>query len=258
MKWASLFTTAMSCAAATVAIAALNAPAQTATSADLQARHVFALTNQDRAAQGLPPLRWSASLAQSADAHAVIMSEQPQLSHQYPGEPGLRERAGAVGVHFQTIAENIASGWSAEQINTAWMHSQSHRRNILDPRVNVLGVAVVRRGGQLYAVEDFAETVQALSISQVEDRVRALLRANRVDASAPVGEAEQACRMWRGWPQGTKARAVVRFETSDLSQLPEAVVRQVQGKDFTRAAVGACSPPSGNDFTTYRVAILFY
>ncbi|MGA7885643.1 MAG: CAP domain-containing protein, partial [Acidobacteriaceae bacterium] len=218
----------------------------------------FALTNQDRAAQGLPALQWSAALARSAQAHAQIVAQEPTLSHQYPGEPGLMDRAKLAGVHFQTIAENIAAGWNASQIEDGWMHSPSHRKNILDPTLDALGVAVVRRGGQLYAVEDFAETAQALGVPQVEERVRALLRGYHVDASAPASPAEQACRMWRGLPPGTTSRAVVRFETSDLSQLPSAVTQEIRGKDFTRAAVGACLPPAGNAFTTYRIAILFY
>jgi hypothetical protein len=244
---------------ATVAAgAALMVQAQRAASAGPLPQQIFALTNQDRAVQGLPALQWSAALTRCAEAHAEIMAQEPVLSHDYPGEPGLMERASQAGVHFQTIAENIASGWSAEQINTAWMHSPSHRKNILDPRLNALGVAVVQRGGQLYAVEDFAEKAQALSIQRVEERVQTLLREDNVDASAPAGAAEQACRIWRGLPQGTTARAVVRFETSDLSQLPGAVEQEIRGKGFTRAAVGACAPPAGEDFTTYRVAILFY
>jgi len=208
--------------------------------------------------RGLPALAWSAPLAQSAQAHAKIMAQEPALSHDYPGEPGLVERGKLAGAHFQTIAENIAAGWSAAQIDNAWMHSPSHREIILNPQLNALGVAVVRRGGQLYAVEDFAETAQALSLQAVEERVGTLLHAENVDASAPAGPAEQACRMRRGLPQGTTARAVVRFETPDLSQLPAAVMQQIRAKNFTRAAVGACPPPAAEDFTTYRIAILFY
>ncbi len=245
-------------AAAMAAGAALIAQVQTAMAADPLARQIFALTNQDRAERGLPALRWSATLERSAEAHAEIMAQEPELSHQYPGEPGLMQRAKLAGVHFHAIAENIASGWSAEQIENAWMHSTPHRKNILDPKLNALGVAVVQRGRQLYVVEDFAETTQALGVRQVEERVRALLRADNVDASAPEGAAEQACRMWRGIPPGTNARAVVRFETSDLSQLPGVVVQEIRKGEFGRAAVGACVLPAGEDFTTYRVAILFY
>jgi hypothetical protein len=235
-----------------------TALAQTAPAAGGSAQQIFALTNQDRAQQGLPALQWNPALARSAQAHAEIMAQEPALSHQYPGEPGLLQRAREAGVHFQTIAENIASGWSTEQINASWMHSPPHRRNILDPRLSALGVAVVRRSGQLYAVEDFAQTVQALTLPQVEARVRALLEENHVNASAPATAAQQACRMWGGIPPGSHARSIIRFETSDLSELPGVIIQQIRGKSFTRAAVGACPPPGGEEFTTYRIAILFY
>lgn len=245
----------------TIAIAATAIPGAYAQEGPAQsdaARQIFSLTNQDRAAQGLPPLQWSPGLERSAQAHAEIMAQEPELSHDYPGEPDLLARAKQAGVPFQTIAENIAAGWSAEQIDNAWMHSPSHRRNILDPRLNALGVAVVSHGGHLYAVEDFARMVQTLSIQQVEEQVQALLRQDNVNASTPAGPAEQACRIGHGLPQSPTVRAVVRFQTSDLSQLPSAVLQEIHAKNLTRAAVGACAPPAGEDFTTYRVAILFY
>lgn len=235
-----------------------TAHGQTATSSDSAARQIFSLTNQDREEHGLPALQWSAALARSAEAHDRIMARQSDLSHDYPGEPDLLARAREAGVHFRTLAENIANGWSAEQVNTAWMHSPPHRRNILDPRLNALGVAVVQRGSRLYAVEDFAATAETLNLRQVEERVRALLRNADVDASAAAGPAEQACRMWRGLPRGTAARSVVRFQTSDLTRLPGAVIQEIRSKGFARAAAGACPPPQGEDFTMYRVAILFY
>lgn len=239
--------------AALLPLMSLNALGQSS-----QARQIFTLTNQDRVAHGLPALQWNSALARSAEAHAEKMSQEPELSHDYPGEPGLQERATQAGAHFDVIAENIASGWSAGQIENAWMHSPPHRHNILDPKLNALGVAVVQQGGKLYAVEDFAQAAQALSLEQVEQKVRALLRAQGVDASAPAGPAEQACRMWHGIPKGTNARSVVRFETPDLSQLPAQIVQAIQTAKFTKAAVGACAPPAGETFTTYRVTILFY
>ncbi len=241
------------------ALLCVSAPARASDSADSSAaQHIFNLTNQDRAAHGLPTLQWSDALARAAEGHAARMADEPALSHDYHGEPGLTERAAAAGAHFEEVAENIASGWSAEQIENAWMHSPPHRHNILDPKLNALGVAVVRRGGRLYAVEDFAHMTQALSPAQVERKVRGLLRALGVDASVPGDAAEQACRMWRGIPQGSNAKSIVRFETPDLNELPGQIVQAIHRANFTKAAVGACAPPAGGTFTTYRVAILFY
>ncbi|MGB6132611.1 MAG: CAP domain-containing protein [Acidobacteriaceae bacterium] len=233
-------------------------PARLARAQSDAARDIFALTNQDRQAQGLPALQWNEALAGSAEAHARLMAQEPTLEHQYPGEPGLLARANAAGAHFDVIAENIALGPNPGAIERAWMHSTPHRTNILDPRMNALGVAVVNRGGTLYAVEDFAQASQALSVAQVEQKVRGLLRAQNVDASLPAGPAEGACRMWRGMPEGTNARAVVRFETPDLSRLPAQVEQQIENGHFTRAAVGACAAPAGEGFTTYRVTLLLY
>lgn len=222
------------------------------------AQEIFRLTNQDRAAQGLTPLTWNDALARAAERHAERMAEEPTLEHQYPGEADLLTRAAAAGAHFEVIAENIAMAPSAEAVERAWMHSTPHRKNILDPRLNALGVAVVERGGTLYAVEDFAEANAALSAEQAAQKVRALLRAEDVDASMPAAAAEEACREWSGMPQGTSARAVIRFETPDLSRLPGQVEQQIRAGKYARAAVGACASPAGEAFTTYRVAILFY
>jgi hypothetical protein len=223
------------------------------------ARRVFDLTNEDRQQQGLERLRWNDALAAAARGHADRMVRERGLSHQYPGERELTERAALAGAHFRTIAENIAMGPSAESIEREWMHSTAHRTNIVDPKMNALGVAVVREGGSLYAVEDFAQTSEALSRAEVEARVRELLSGQNVDGTAAAGPAEQACAMERGIPEGVSARSIVRFQTPDLSQLPSQVAQQIRAGDFRKAAVGACAPgPREANFTMYRVAILFY
>ena len=223
------------------------------------ARRIFDLTNQDRLDHGLSALRWDDALATAAQAHGDRMARERALSHQYPGEPELMERAASAGAHFRTIAENIATGPNPESMEREWMHSVPHRANILDPKMDAIGVAVAVQGGTLYAVEDFEQSSEALTREQVEQRVRELLRARNVDPSAPAGPAEQACAMARGIPEGSNARSIARFETADLSQLPAQVEEQIRSGDFRKAAVGACLPgQSQASFTTYRVAIIFY
>jgi hypothetical protein len=223
------------------------------------ARQIFDLTNEDRKAQGLQPLQWNDALATAAQRHADLMVTQGQLSHQYPGEPELMQRCAQAGAHFQAIAENLAQAPNAEAVEQAWMHSTVHRTNILDPKMNALGVGIAQRGGYLYAVEDFAAASQALSTQDVEQRVGALLKAQNIDPSGPAAEAEQACKADHGMPPGTTAKSMTRFETPDLSQLPSQVEQEVHSGGFTKAAVGACAPRESNpNFTTYRVALLFY
>jgi uncharacterized protein YkwD len=127
------------------------------------ARQVFDLTNQDRLLHGLSRLRWSETLAVAASAHAQRMSQELELSHKYPGEADLAVRAAHAGVHFSAVAENIGIGPSPTALEVGWMNSPGHRANILDAKMDSVGVAIVRLGESLYAVVDFAEVSEQLS-----------------------------------------------------------------------------------------------
>jgi uncharacterized protein YkwD len=227
---------------------------------DAKEQRIFELTNQDRTAQGLQPLRWDKSLAAAAAVHVDKMKDEKTLSHQYPGEQDLQARAAQAGAHFQAIAENIAMGPSAEAIEKQWMNSVPHRQNILDPQMNSIGIAVVEKNGYLYAVEDFANASESLTKEQVEQKVGDLLRQQKVDPSAPRNIGEEACAMQDGTPQDAsqagQVKAVMRFQTPDLNKLPDQVAQQLSGGQFTKAAVGACE--SHGTFTTYRVAVVLY
>ena len=228
---------------------------------DEQAQRIFELTNQDRAAQGLQPLKWDPALAAAAATHADRITEEKTLSHQYAGEADVKTRAAQAGAHFQAIAENIAMGYSTEAIEKQWMHSVPHRQNILDPQMNSIGIAVAEKDGYLYAVEDFANASEALTREQVEQRVGELLRAEKIDPSGPRSVGEEACAMQNGIPpeasQAGRVKAVIRFQTPDLSKLPDQVAQQLSSGQFTRAAVGACRSEEGT-FTAYRVAVVMY
>jgi hypothetical protein len=224
-----------------------------------QARRIFELTNQDREARSLQPLHWNASLAAAAQAHAERMAAEGYLSHDYQGEENLTQRGVRAGAHFQAIAENIATGYGESAIESEWMHSTPHRTNILDPQMDAIGVGVVERHGTLYAVEDFADASQALSPQQVEKKVGALLRREGIDPSAPSEAAELACSSNGGYPKGETGKLVVRFDTPDLTQLPDGVMAQIHSGNYRTASVATCHNEGGQDnFTTYRVAIVLF
>ena len=219
------------------------------------ARRIAELTNSDRADHGLSALRWSGSLAAAAQAHAERMAMEGNLSHQYPGEAELGARAARAGAHFREIAENIATGYSDAQVEREWMHSAPHRRNILDPGLNAIGVGVVARGNVLYVAEDFADASEALSPEQVEHRVGGLLRQEGVEPSVARSAAAVTCTS-RAYPTG--ARLVMRFDTADLSQLPAQVSAQIHRGDYRKASVAVCPGGRQENFTTHMVAIVLY
>jgi uncharacterized protein YkwD len=120
-------------------------------------RQIFDAANEARRAQGVARLKWNASLAQAARQHAAAMARQDSLSHQFPGEPALSARAAHAGVYFISLSENVAQGPDAESVSDQWVKSPDHRQNLLDPDMNVIGIGVVERHGELFAVEDFAK-----------------------------------------------------------------------------------------------------
>ena len=218
-----------------VVLALLGTASTTHAQVPDDAHRIFDLTNQDRQEHGLPALHWDATLAQAAQAHADRMVGERTLSHQYADEPELTERAGSAGAHFRAIAENIATGPNPPAIENEWIHSPSHRANILDPKMDALGVAVVKHGGNLYAVEDFEQSSQQLTKKQVELRVQELLRARGVDASAAAGPAEDGrvrnagpepasgagcrCDRQQGFQEGGCGRMPARVEPGELHDL---------------------------------------
>ena len=218
-------------------------------------KDLFDAANRERAAEDLPPLRWDASLAAAARQHALRMSEERLVEHEYSGEPSLRDRTAASGAHFSVVAENIAVAKDTVIIHMSWMHSPGHRHNILDPQLTSIGIAVVDRRGYLFAVQDFSLAVEALTLDQQEQRVADELRASGFTAVVGTSDARKACALDDG--HSGNALTYLRFETSDLTHLPASVTARLASVEHHFAAVGACTAKT-TGFTRYRIAILFF
>jgi uncharacterized protein YkwD len=114
------------------------------------------MANESRRQAGLPPLHMSDTLMQAARAHARVMVEHAQLSHQFSGEVSLGQRLALAGVRYDHAGENVAYNYSAENAAEAFMQSPPHRDNLLDPQFDEAGIVAVWSDGRLYVVEDFA------------------------------------------------------------------------------------------------------
>jgi Cysteine-rich secretory protein family len=238
-------------------LSAPHALAQTGASPAEQT--LLQLANQARAQHNLPPLRWDSSLARAAHAHLRWVIRNPgELLHQYPGEPDLVTRGANAGARFGTISENIAGhGDTPASLQQIWMTTPTHRANLLDPNLNVVGIAVVEDQGLLFAVEDFARNVPALTPDAVEHQVAKLLQAHGLAPAASNEDARKTCTMPQG--QAGSPKLVIQWDGSDISQLPDVLVQQLDKTKYTSAAVGACPGRQPNQqFTTYHIAVLLY
>jgi uncharacterized protein YkwD len=214
--------------------------------------------NRDRATLGLPLFQWDANLAAAARLHAQIMAQRSMLSHQFSGEQPLQIRAMEAGARFSLIAENVAEGPSPQGLHAQWMHSPPHRANLLDRDLNSIGIAVVQSGNLLFAVQDFSVGVPQLSIEQQESKIDSQLSARGMRVVDAALDARKTCGMDRGWA-GQQPFAVLRYETSSLSTLPEDIEQKLRTGKYHAAAVGACDASgSAGGFTRFRIAILLY
>jgi uncharacterized protein YkwD len=123
-------------------------------------------TNEFRHEQGRRPLKVNDQLSQTAHYYAGYLARTDKFSHTADGKQPS-QRVSEHGYAWCVVAENIgweynSDGFTTEQLARllveGWKHSPEHRRNLLDPDVTDLGVAVAfgKASGRYYGVQDFA------------------------------------------------------------------------------------------------------
>ena len=100
---------------------------------------LMSLINDYRLEQGLSPLRPAAELEALAVEHSDDMASQRVLTHE-----GFRTRYARSG--SKVCVENL--GWNhrtAQALLEGWRQSPSHHRNLLNPKVERVGIAARER-----------------------------------------------------------------------------------------------------------------
>ncbi len=222
-------------------------------------QYLLAAANGERAQRGLQPLKWDRALYDAASYHADQMSQRETISHRYDGEPELTERGQVAGARFSVISENVAEAPSALMIQEAWMSSQKHRDNLLDPRVDSIGIRVISRGDRLYAVEDFDRSVMNLSLEEQEVAVGQLMQSRSSVAILPASEdARRTCSMQSGYAGDRRPWFVMRFTAADLTQIPKMLEQRLASGTYNAASVGACPVEGAHNFSAYSIAVMLY
>jgi len=213
--------------------------------------------NRERKARELPILKWDEGLARAARKHAELMAEQKLLEHQLPDELELAVRAHDAGASFSHITENIGVADWANAFHEGWMQSPGHRANILDPHIDSIGIGLVEEGQRLYAVEDFSLAVEPLSIEEQQKRVGEVLVARGFHL-LNIGDAKKFCESGKEVIGSRRPGYIARYKTSNISQLPEDLEKQVHLPRFKSALVVACPQEEDTGFTTFRMIIVLY
>ncbi len=105
-------------------------------------QQVFDIVNQERANNGLSPLRLDAKLSAMAKDKAIDMYTNNYFDHNSPTYGSPFDMMRSYGISFSYAGENIAKGQrTPQEVMNAWMNSPGHRANILNPNYNTIGVA---------------------------------------------------------------------------------------------------------------------
>ena len=126
---------------------------------------IVGLTDRFRRAHDRGHLRHNAKLSQAARGFAEYLARTGKFSHTADGRQPW-DRTAAQGYQDCIVAENIAwefnsAGFStrglAEALMKGWEKSPPHRKNLLDPDLDEIGVGVAysKDTGRYYAVQDF-------------------------------------------------------------------------------------------------------
>lgn len=102
---------------------------------------VLQLTNAERAKNGCGPLRTNSALTKAADLHATDMVVHHFFDHNSQDGRSPFDRMKTAGFKGGAMAENIAVGYKdAAAVVDGWMHSEGHRKNILNCSYTMIGI----------------------------------------------------------------------------------------------------------------------
>ncbi len=120
-------------------------------------KQVLDLVNVERTKRGLKALTLDTKLSNVATMKSQDMIDKNYFDHNSPTYGSPFDMMRKFGVSYRSAGENIAEGQrSPEEVMNAWMNSEGHRKNILNPNFTTLGVGVAKTSsGRLYWTQMF-------------------------------------------------------------------------------------------------------
>lgn len=120
-------------------------------------KEVVTLVNQERAKQGLAPLKENSQLSNVARTKSEDMANNNYFSHTSPTYGSPFDMMKHFGITYTAAGENIAMGQKdAASVMTSWMNSPGHKANILSKDFTEIGVGLAKdKSGSIYWTQDF-------------------------------------------------------------------------------------------------------
>ena len=151
-------------------------------------RDMLRLVNRSRREAGAKPLVFDDLLAKVARDHSHDMVRNGFFAHTSPTRGDLGARMGRAGVAAKSFGECIANTKTLEAAHRGLMGSPAHRRSILSPEFDRVGIGIVADGsGGIMVTEVFAQDFEEHDPRELADRLaRSINDARRAKGLAPL------------------------------------------------------------------------
>jgi uncharacterized protein YkwD len=141
-------------------------------------RRLLVSLNRDRAAAGLPALRWDGAVAQVARGYSEEMRRTHLVAHVSPTSGSAVDRVRAAGIKTGVVMENVARAYGIDEAHQALMNSPAHRANLMSAVATHVGIGLAF--GELDAGRRELFLTQVFTrVPPVLDRVQALAAVRR-------------------------------------------------------------------------------
>lgn len=118
---------------------------------EVNAARAVARTCGDVAYAATTPVTWNGFLAGAARAHTADMATRNYFAHVSPEGGTISMRAEAAGyTGWLTLGENIAAGYTIQNVVQGWIDSPGHCKNLMDPKFKEMGAGYTYRTGSTY------------------------------------------------------------------------------------------------------------
>jgi len=120
------------------------APGVLSYASDIYVRELLTYTNDVRAEANLSPLELNNTLSRAAYSKAKDMFADNYWAHVAPDGTQPWDFILGAGYDYSYAGENLAKNFNgSKEVVDAWYKSESHRENLLNPKYNDIGFAVV-------------------------------------------------------------------------------------------------------------------
>jgi len=194
--------------------------------ANLISQSIVNLTNVNRLNSSLSQLKINPLLSQAAQLKANDMAQKGYFSHNSPENITPWDWFKKVGYDYLYAGENLAINFTdSEEVVNAWLNSESHRQNILNPNFTEIGIGIAKGNYQnqpaIFIVQMFGtpKKIAPLSSSKLETTPSKQIPTENIASKSPAIPTPQFTPISQTQPTPSKIMALNPTLEASLTQV---------------------------------------